>query len=207
MSFGKSKSPVLTAIVTHPSPLTPGEVHDLEKCEQIISKGWDTFIAVGQALTHIRDNRLYRADFRTFEGYCLSKWHYRKAHTYRLIGAAQVMQILSPIGDIPLPRNEAQVRPMLGLKPSDVQAVWRRAMASAGSKPITATIVKAAVTDYKHHAYSKLERVPRKTIPEEVILLIENAEKLLFKLKRSARKGDLNTTKALLYELRDALGM
>ena len=47
---------------------------DLTVCEQIIERGLGTFVEVGQALVRIRNGRLYRADFPTFETYCESRW-------------------------------------------------------------------------------------------------------------------------------------
>jgi hypothetical protein len=94
---------------------------------------------------------------------------------------------------------------MLGLKRGDLQVVWRRVVASAGSKPITATIVKAAVADYKHQTYSRFERAQHESIPEEVISAIHTAERLFFKLKSCARRGDRNKIKMLLDELRHVL--
>jgi hypothetical protein len=34
------------------------------------------FVKVGLALARIRDARLYRAEFPTFEAYCQTKWHH-----------------------------------------------------------------------------------------------------------------------------------
>src|SRR6185369_17999663 len=47
---------------------------EFKRCEAIIAKGWHTFVEVGKALTLIRDHRLYRADYKTFEAYCRLKW-------------------------------------------------------------------------------------------------------------------------------------
>jgi len=58
------------------------------------------------ALALIRNQRLYRQSFKTFEDYCLRRWQYARAYAYRLIGAAETMRVLSPMGDIPLPANE-----------------------------------------------------------------------------------------------------
>jgi hypothetical protein len=186
-------------------PLTAAEAGDLARYEAIISKGWDTFIAVGEALAHIRDKRLYRAHFQSFDAYCRYKWHYRKAHAYRLIGAAEVMQVLSPIGDISMPRNEAQVRPLMGLKADEIQTVWRKVLARAGRKPVTATLVKKAVTDYKHRTYPKLTVKRHEAIPREISDAVRKANKLLFKVKRCMRTGDLAETMILIHGVRQAL--
>src|SRR5258708_371721 len=79
--------------------LAPSEQKQLADCEAIIAAGWDNFVKVGHALAIIRDQELFRQSFKTFEEYCLRKWQYARAHVYRLIGAAETMRILSPIGD------------------------------------------------------------------------------------------------------------
>lgn len=49
--------------------LTEEEVETLERCEQVISTGLRTFFAVVDALATIRDQRLYRGTYRTFDDY------------------------------------------------------------------------------------------------------------------------------------------
>jgi hypothetical protein len=204
MGSPESKVLVKSASARGLSALSPTEVRDLTRYEDTISKGWDTFIAVGQALTHIRDKGLYRAEFHSFETYCRHKWHYRRAHAYRLIGAAEVIQVLSPIGDISLPRNEAQVRPLLGLKPDELQTVWRNVLAMAGKRPITADLVRHAVTEFKQRAHPKTDP-PDGPIPEEVACVVLNAGKLLSRVKRTMKAGDLAKTMILLHDLRQTL--
>ena len=54
--------------------LSPAEVETLEHYEQIIAQGIKTFVAVGQALLAIRDQRLYRQSSPTFEDYLRQRW-------------------------------------------------------------------------------------------------------------------------------------
>ena len=91
----------------------------LENCEAIIEEGLQTFIDVGSALFTIRDEKLYRRDYDTFESYCLERWSIKRAHAYRLIDASKVVENLSPIGDIP--KTESQCRE-LGKLPDEEQA-------------------------------------------------------------------------------------
>jgi hypothetical protein len=46
------------------------------------------------ALAEIRDNRLYRAEYKTFEEYCKSKWGWKRQRAYELIDAAQTVKAL-----------------------------------------------------------------------------------------------------------------
>lgn len=130
--------------------LTLDEKRELKKCEMIIKRGWDTFVDVGNALATIQRNQLYRAEHRTFEAYCRSRWQYGKSQAYRLIGAAEVIAHLSPIGDgLPLPMNEAQVRPLIGLEPEEQLRAWKSALEKAGESGVTARIVRDAVAPFQ----------------------------------------------------------
>ena len=50
------------------------EICTLAECEDVINRGLATFVEVGNALLRIRDERLYRAEFGTFEAYCRQRW-------------------------------------------------------------------------------------------------------------------------------------
>jgi len=80
--------------------LTLVEQSELTTLETVIETGLQTFYKVGEALLKIKENKLYRSEFDTFEDYCLSKWNISKAHGYRLIEASKVVGNLSPMGDI-----------------------------------------------------------------------------------------------------------
>jgi hypothetical protein len=129
------------------SVLAPAEQKELAECEAIIARGWQSFVETGRALARIRDRKLYRAQYDTFEGYCRAKWLYGRSHTYRLIAAAELLRNLSPIGDIPVPSHEAQVRPLIGVPPEQAQAAWRKALAKANGKTVTAKLVRQAVIE------------------------------------------------------------
>jgi len=124
------------------------ERKNLADCEALIERGWLAFVEVGQALATIRNGRLYREQYKTFDDYCRGKWQYARAHAYRLIGAAEVIRNLSPIGDIPTPLHEAQVRPLIGLPPDQAREAWKKAVAEAGHGIVTAKLVKQMVTEF-----------------------------------------------------------
>ncbi|PWU19159.1 MAG: hypothetical protein C5B50_07285 [Verrucomicrobia bacterium] len=142
-------SEAMTAPEVPQAALDASEQKQLEECEAIIATGWDNFVKVGRALASIRDQRLYRQSFRTFDQYCAKKWHYSKPHAHRLICAAETMQILVPIGTISYPTHEAQIRPLIGLNPEDAKTAWNNAVKAAEGKPITASIVLAAARPFR----------------------------------------------------------
>ena len=90
---------------------------DLERLEGIIERNLHSFFEVGRALMEIRAKNYYRdvLGFETFEAYCKAKWDFNRAHAYRLIDSAKVIDVLSPIGDTK-PMTESQARPLVKLK-------------------------------------------------------------------------------------------
>src|SRR5438046_809716 len=59
--------------------LSSAESAELNRCEAIISKGWETFVEVGRALSIIRDRQLYRKEYRNFAAYCQQRWWFGRA--------------------------------------------------------------------------------------------------------------------------------
>jgi hypothetical protein len=98
--------------------------------ETIIEKQRRCFYKIGKALKEVRDERLYRQLlFDSFEIYLKQRWDMSRSQGYRLIDAARVIDNLSPIGD-KLPENEAQLRPLMHLSPSDQYKIWRDFLAT-----------------------------------------------------------------------------
>lgn len=121
--------------------LTDDEQKEFEKCDAIIKGGWTTFLDVGRALYAIKKANLHRGQYESFDEYCRECFQYGRNYAYRLIDAASVVDVLT-IGNTTLPKNEAQVRPLVGLKPEHARAAWVKAVASANGKAVTARFVK-----------------------------------------------------------------
>ncbi len=115
----------------------------LEENEAIIQRGLNTFYEVGNALICIRDNRLYKENYSTFEDYCLKKWEITRQHANRLISSSKVIDILEPMGSIP--KSERQVRE-IAQAPSEKQTeVWQTAQEETGKEQPTAKEIKQVV--------------------------------------------------------------
>lgn len=125
--------------------LTVEETEQLEGCEQIIENGLNIWYQVGEALLHIRDNKLYRATHKTFETYCQERWDMSRPRAYQLIGASEAYQNLSTIVDIP----ESQVRPLTPLAPDEQRLVWDVVQQTAPAGKVTAEHVKSVVSVLK----------------------------------------------------------
>jgi hypothetical protein len=74
-----------------------------------------TFLAVGEALITIRDNKLYRGTHDTFEAYCTEKWNITRGRGYQLMDAAKVVKSMKEAGasEKELPKTEGEAREKL----------------------------------------------------------------------------------------------
>jgi hypothetical protein len=119
-----------------------------DQLERTIERGLGTFVEVGHALFEIQERRLYRTvGHRTFADYVTKRWGLSTAHAYRQIEASKVVDILSPIEELPLPANEAQARELACLvdDPDAVRAVWAQTVRD-GDGRVTARAIRERVT-------------------------------------------------------------
>lgn len=119
----------------------------LAACEAVIERGLKSFVEVGQALARIRDERLYKAEFATFEDYCRTRWGFNSSRARQLIGAAQTVTNVTPLG-CPPPATESQARELLGLEPGEAQEVMQAAYEATNGK-ITAKAIRQAREEYE----------------------------------------------------------
>jgi hypothetical protein len=89
---------------------------------------------MGQAAKPVRGRGAYRTGIFAWADYCEHEFHMRKAHAYRLLQAAQVVNHLaseSLIGDSPqvtsqVPESEAIARELVPLLDARLQSATRR---------------------------------------------------------------------------------
>jgi hypothetical protein len=77
--------------------LTDAEQIELYACEEVIGSGWNTFAQVGLALARIRDLRLYKTDYHTFDAYCRVKWQYQRIYVYHLLCGSALYVLVSKL--------------------------------------------------------------------------------------------------------------
>lgn len=124
----------------------------LAELEGVIQRNLQSFYEVGRALMEIRDNRLYQhkngGGYETFEAYCKETWDFNRAHAYRLMDSAKVIEVLSPIGDMK-PTTESQARPLTRLNdnPEKQREAWTRAVETAPEGKVTAAHVQKVVRE------------------------------------------------------------
>jgi len=131
-----------------PETLSAAEQTQYRAAEKIISREFSSDVDVGEALTKVRDNKLYRAEYSTFEQYVQRRWKMARSHPYRLIDAARVTHVLAPVGGIQ-PISESQVRALTTLTDEDVIRAWQAAVIAANGQSPTAGAVAKAAAVYK----------------------------------------------------------
>ena len=123
--------------------ISSAEQHRAQELEQVIERGLSTFVETGNALLEIRDARLYRAKFNTFEAYCRERWGMSRFYAHRLIDAAEIAEML-PIGNIPPAESMTRELTPLKAEPEKLRETWSAVQAVAGDKA-TAAIVRGTV--------------------------------------------------------------
>jgi hypothetical protein len=91
--------------------------NDFKRYKKVIAAGQRSFVEVGTALGLIRKGELFKEDgFDTFEAFVEGACDMSRAHAYRLVDAARVLTILSPLETYAdRIRNEAQARQLVPL--------------------------------------------------------------------------------------------
>lgn len=116
----------------------------LQYHEQVIEKGLETFYEVGQSLMFIRENRLYRKEFKTFEEYCQEKWGRSRSWANKVIKASEVVGFLGNGENFP--QNQGQAQPLTKLQtPEQQNEAWSNAVANSETGKPTAKEVDAEV--------------------------------------------------------------
>ena len=128
--------------------LTTHEQKQLTSLEAIIERGKQTYIEVGQALMRIRDERLYRQCYSTFELYCQSRWGFTRhaAHDYiiavevaaNIVETTQQTPSLSQAAALAsLPADQQrEVAAQTDFAKETVKDVKRKVQEKQGKKPV-----------------------------------------------------------------------
>ncbi len=144
--------------------LSPQEQTAFEACEKAITIGLSAFRQAGKALGIIRDKRLYRAKWATFEGYLEARWRISSSYASRLMEAAEIVARLE---GLPEPTTESQVRPLASVHPEQQRETWEKVVATVPEEQRTAAAIAAVVAESKHARPAKRKR---KKAPRDVVL-------------------------------------
>lgn len=119
--------------------LTASESTALAEHEAVIERGIKTFYEVGLALADIRNRKLYRADYGTFEEYAEKRWQMSRPRAYELMAAAEVVSAMADT-DVPAPANERQARELGRVPEPERTEVWRETVERTEGKPTAAAV-------------------------------------------------------------------
>jgi 16S rRNA G966 N2-methylase RsmD len=125
--------------------LSAPERQRLAELEAIIERDLAAFTRVGQALLEVRDRRLYRERYSSFERYVAERWGFGRAHAYRLMAAAEVAEKVSPVGDIPSERVARELAPLLREQGEEAVVDVYRELREKHGEAVTAEVVRRAV--------------------------------------------------------------
>lgn len=138
----------------------------LSELEAIIERGLSSFIEVGNALTEIRDARMYGKEYSTFEEYCEGRWGFQNKRAYQLIDAAKCVAEMSTVVEpSSLPTTERQVRELKKATsdPAEQAKILKKAAKAApkdasGKPKLTAGIIKKAAEKPKPSSDPEADR-------------------------------------------------
>ena len=122
--------------------LTEQEIAKLERCEAVIERGKQAFLATGNALADIQEQRLYREGYATWNDYLRERWNIGRSHAGRLIAASVLAEEMSPIGVVV--ENENQARVLGQMEPEVRQAAVTAAKEQHGEQVSGRDVIAAA---------------------------------------------------------------
>lgn len=140
-------------------PLTTEERDTLTQYETYLQQHLETFFEVGKILVSIRNQKLYRETYKTFEEYCQDRWQISRPRAYQLMGAAEVRDNLSTNVDIDiLPQNEAQTRALKKAPPEKQPELWQKAVEqNDGRAPSGRQIIEVYETEFEEKKPDKVK--------------------------------------------------
>lgn len=124
------------------SPLSKAEAARYKLCTETILQSLQSQFDGGIALIEVRDAKLYRQEFDTFEEYCAEVLKISRGQAYRLIEAATVKESLPPKLSEKI-TNERQARALADVPPEDRAAVIK---AAEKSGDITGESISQAIS-------------------------------------------------------------
>lgn len=136
------------AVATGPADIR--EARRLAVLEQTIEAGMASFVLVGEALLEVRDSRLYRINYPTFEAYCKGRWGFSHQRASQLMSAAEVVAAL-PEGATNV-ANEGQARalaPVLREQGAEAAAAVLSEAIEATNGHVTAAAIREAANPKK----------------------------------------------------------
>lgn len=123
--------------------------HECLKIEIIkdIEAGLNAFQRAGKKLIRIRDERLYREEYDTFEDFRRATFGKSKSYVNNVIQGYELIQALIAQGETVLPDSERLARQLAKYPKGDRKLIWKRAVQIAGRKKPSYKLLRQAATE------------------------------------------------------------
>ena len=133
-------------------PLSAAEKARFGQLEILVERNLTGFIACGRALLEIRDTRLYRERYATFEAYCRERFGLSRSTCDQLVKSTQAVETLLEAGvQVPVNTPESVIRPVANLPDAGLQiAAWRCVEAASPERGPTRSVVGRIVRTVKN---------------------------------------------------------
>jgi hypothetical protein len=124
-------------------PLSSLEKRRKEELEAVVQSGLAEFLRVGSALAELRNKRLYRVEFGTFEEYVRVKFGLARSSVDQLIRSSRTAESLLQAGlELPGDTTEAVIRPLSALPGEELKAAcWQLAESFSPQRSPTVRLV------------------------------------------------------------------
>ena len=162
------------------------ESNRLIQLEKVIKDGQQAFIEVGTALAVIRDEKLYRADYKSFAEYLDQVWQLGRAHGYRLIDASEAAKCLT--NETKAKVNLAAATALSKVPPPKRHGIVSK-IVSAGQKVTAAAVSKMAPKPPRKSTTQLLDGTGLEIPPEALSLWNRSGEAQALLSKISEIRG------------------
>lgn len=146
--------------------LTANEQADYRRCKFRILNGLED---VARALEDVRNRRLYREEYATFEDFCRAELGKSRRQIDRVISASQINDNLRPIGLNPVVESVARV--LAPLPPDEQREAYQQAVESVpdGRQPTAAQVSNVVEQRQSNLAVHYSSETPEWYTPSEII--------------------------------------
>ena len=165
----------------------------LNDCEAIIGRNMLGVVEFGQALARIRDLKLYRADYETWEAYVAKRWEIKARTSYQYITAAEIFENVRNCAETAiLPTNESQLRQLARLGDGDQVQAWKEAVETAPDGKMTARHVAGVVSNLLGEQIRQKARTEQGQNHRQSRAMPDHLKELVWQLIEHVRDARLN---------------
>lgn len=156
-------------------PLSADEMERLKILEQEIEEFIQSVFRVGQALEEIREKKLYRNNYDTFDKYIEAHFDFSRPRAYQIMKAFRIRDILESKGVKTLPSAEYQLRALTRYlnekryknkddREAKIVNAWEEAVQKCDDKLPTESDVRAVVVEIERENTSTVQGLAKEDV-------------------------------------------